>query len=311
MNLNPGSFAMSATHTAELWVDEQHSANHTFQIAGADNRSPYVNDDLYTMDEDCVLDARDHRLTVNDIDPDFDPLIAPLAVPPVHGIVDVTEDGAFIYTPKANYYGVDGFTHEAIDPADMSGTGHVAVLVNPDNDPPTAFDDEFVFSPQAIGVDDTLRIPAPGVLANDVDPDLDLLIASDPTTLEPYEAVVVFMTDGSIEIPATTAVTREEPTASGDIYCTYEVSDGSARSNRATSRIRLESEWNPESNRTEGDPAGLSGHRVLSAWGVPRLARRTSFYRTEVRGCRSAPARHRVPVVQANEHSGRDPVLCR
>jgi hypothetical protein len=249
LDIDPTSFAMSGTYTAELWVGGQHSANHTFQVAGADNRPPFVNNDFYAIDEDSVLNAQDQPLTWNDIDPDVDPLIVQLVVSPAHGVADVTEDGRFVYTPNLNYYGVDGFRYEAIDPAGLSRTGDVTILVNPVNDAPTAVDDEFVFSSQDLGPDGTLRIPAPGVLANDVDPDRDVLSMADYTLPEAYTGSVTVSSDGSIvaivNLAASDALPDDRWTLTAgesvDLF-SYNTFDGTAKSNTATVRIRMESE---------------------------------------------------------------------
>jgi len=200
MSLDPGSFGTAGTYIAELWLGGEHCANHNFTMAGPGNRAPYVNDDVYTMDEDLVLEVKEHGVFGNDLDPDADPLTATLVEAPQHGSLALDADGTFAYVPEADFYGVDWFTYEATDPSGLSATGEVAILVNPVNDVPTAGDDVFdivisaaertwTITVAALGwsqlgtfVEDGvfIDIPAPGVLINDSDPDGDpLSIVSD------------------------------------------------------------------------------------------------------------------------------------
>ena len=57
-----------------------------------------------------------------------------------HGNVNVTADGAFDYSPNANYFGPDSFTYTVTDGV-FRATATVNVTVHSSNDPPVAGDD--------------------------------------------------------------------------------------------------------------------------------------------------------------------------
>ena len=222
LNLDSAAFGTAGTYTAELWLGGTHCANHTFQMAGSGNQPPFVNHDIYTMDEDFVLEEHEFPLTSNDLDPNSDPLMTTLDEGPYYGTLDLRSDGTFTYTPNANYYGVDWFTSTATDPLGLSGTGDVTILVNPVNDPPVANDDYARFTarsvdgdtewlietPQATwtqavpeGADGTpLIIPAPGLLMNDTDPDREQSVVSGATIPPGYQDALNVGADGSVEI---------------------------------------------------------------------------------------------------------------
>ena len=131
---------------------------------------PVAADDGYSVLEDQPLAVLAPGVLANDGDPDGDPLTAALRTPPAHGTASLSADGSFTYVPAANYFGTDSFTYAVADGTGGSAVGTVAIDVTPVNDAPVAADDGFV-----VGMDQVLIIPNPGVLANDADPDGDLL----------------------------------------------------------------------------------------------------------------------------------------
>ena len=70
-----------------------------------------------------------------------------------------------------------------------------------------------------LGTATTLCIPAPGVLANDYDPDGDPITAVSPT--QPANGYVILRSDGSLDY-------TPDPGFSGDDVFTYKASDGVA-----------------------------------------------------------------------------------
>ena len=66
---------------------------------------------------------------------------------PAVGEVKVTvvfnNDGTFVYTPAANFSGVDGFSYQAGDGSANSDVASVTINVAPINDPPVAVNDEY------------------------------------------------------------------------------------------------------------------------------------------------------------------------
>jgi VCBS repeat-containing protein len=74
---------------------------------------------------------------LNDSDPNGNLLTANLVSGPSHGTLTLLPNGAFTYTPNANFNGVDSFTYKANDGTYDSNVATVTITVNPVNDPPT------------------------------------------------------------------------------------------------------------------------------------------------------------------------------
>src|SRR6185295_8789841 len=89
---------------------------------------------------------------------------------PAHGTLTLNTNGSFAYVPASNYSGPDSFTYKASDGVTNSGVATVSIFVTPANDPPVAANDNFVTAKNV-----ALNVSAPGVLANDSDPDGDAL----------------------------------------------------------------------------------------------------------------------------------------
>jgi len=134
---------------------------------GSVNDPPVASDDGYTTDEDTPLAVGAPGVLANDTDTEGDALSALLAVAPSSGILDLSADGSFTYTPDPDFNGTDTFTYTAFDGADHSNIATVTIGVTPVNDPPDAVDD------QATTEEDQFVDIA--VLVNDTDPDGDTL----------------------------------------------------------------------------------------------------------------------------------------
>jgi hypothetical protein len=103
-------------------------------------------------------------------DEEGDPITALLVDGPAHGTVDLAADGGFTYTPEAGFAGPDSFTFQAFDGADTSpvATATIEVFTIP-----IAVADAY-----ATSIDTPLTVDAAnGVLANDIDPEGEPLIA--------------------------------------------------------------------------------------------------------------------------------------
>lgn len=107
---------------------------------------------------------------------DFDfrglPLTAILIGNPSNGTLTFNSDGSFVYTPNAGFTGTDTFTYQASNGVSRSLVATVTITVNATNQPPVANDDSYTTD-----VDTPLTVSAPGVLANDTDPNGDPLTA--------------------------------------------------------------------------------------------------------------------------------------
>src|SRR5439155_25423177 len=91
---------------------------------------------------------------------------APAATTP-RGTLAITANGAFTYTPAANYNGSDSFTYKASDGTAESNVATVTITITAVNDAPVAGNDT-----AATAEDTAVAIT---VLANDTDVDGDAL----------------------------------------------------------------------------------------------------------------------------------------
>ena len=109
------------------------------------NLPPIAMDDTYTTTEDMALTVTAPGVLTNDSNPNGDILTATLSSSPTNGVVQLSHNGALIYTPNLEFNGVDTFIYQiqdGIDPAlgywsfndglnptsDDSGHGHDGVL---------------------------------------------------------------------------------------------------------------------------------------------------------------------------------------
>ena len=156
----------------------------------ANELPPMAVADAYAIDEDSTLVIDASGVLANDSDADGDSLVANLVTGPQHGVVTLNADGSFVYTPEANFTGIDGFSYLANDGTLESDAANVTIDVQAVADAPVAVNDVY-----AIDEDTTLVIDASGVLANDSDADGDSLVANLVTG--PQHGVVTLNADGS------------------------------------------------------------------------------------------------------------------
>ena len=145
------------------------------------NDAPVAVEDAYTTDEDTVLTVLvADGVLANDTDVDGDVLTAIMVSNVSNGTLVLADNGSFVYTPVADYFGSDSFTYKASDGTLESDIVTVTIVINPVNDWVVANDDEYE---TMAGV--TLEVAAPGVLDNDVllDPNeiVSLQIVSHPS----------------------------------------------------------------------------------------------------------------------------------
>lgn len=98
---------------------------------------PVVRPDTYTLDEDTVLNVPAPGVLSNDSDLAGRPLSSSLMVGALKGTAVVGSNGAFIYTPKLNYFGSDSFVYNASNGA-LSAYTTVNLTILPVNDAPVA-----------------------------------------------------------------------------------------------------------------------------------------------------------------------------
>ena len=193
------------------------------------NDVPVSAEDAYAATEDEVLtvDATAGVLA-NDSDVDGDKLSVSLVDEPSHGTVTLAEDGSFVYTPEADFYGEDGFTYVASDGHVETEVASVTIMVEAVNDAPTTGEDAY-----SVAEDNTLTVEASeGVLANDTDVDGDSQSVS--LVSEPSYGTVTLAEDGSFGY-------TPEPGFHGEDSFTYATSDGQTESTETLVAIVVES----------------------------------------------------------------------
>ena len=180
------------------------------------NHAPVAGDDAYSTAEDTPLSMTLPGVLGNDTDADSDPLTALRMAGPTHGTVTLNSDGTFLYTPAANFNGIDSFTYLTNDGSVDSNVATVTITVGAVNDAPVAVSDSYTTS------EDTPLNVLTGILINDSDVDGDALTIV--KLLDPTHGTLTLNTDGTFQyVPAANY--------SGSDNFTYFVTDGSLNSN--------------------------------------------------------------------------------
>jgi VCBS repeat-containing protein len=192
---------------------------------------PKAYSDTYTTPKNTTLNVPAPGVLANDTDPEGDPLTASLLSSSQHGTVGLSGDGSFTYTPDVDYAGTDSFTYKANDGTNDSNTATVTITITSANTPPVANADTYTTPKNT-----TLNIPAPGVLANDTDPDGNPLTASLMSATQ--HGTVSLSGDGSF------TYTPDADYVGTDSF-TYKANDGAADSNTVTVTITVKETGSP------------------------------------------------------------------
>lgn len=135
----------------------------TINVTSA-NGSPVANADAYGTDEDMPLKVAAPGILANDTDPGGGALTAVLVTPPAGGTLLLDANGAFTYTPAADFTGAASFTYRALNALLSSDPTTVSLTVLPMNNAPVAANDSY-----STPMNGLLTVAAPGILANDTD----------------------------------------------------------------------------------------------------------------------------------------------
>ena len=212
---------------------ELNSNTATVTITVAPGGVPVTMNDSYIVDEGGTITVgAEEGLLANDSDPDDDPLTAVQVTGPSNGFLISSPNGSFIYLHDGSETIRDSFTYVASDGFFESDPATVTINVIPINDPPVAANDSYVFN-----AGDTFQVPAPGVLANDIDAENRPLA---PVLLgQPSKGTLALDFDGSFDY-------LPDINFEGSDSFTYQATDGELLSNTATVTITVVAAEIPE-----------------------------------------------------------------
>lgn len=196
----------------------------TLQVGQVSN--PVAGNDQYqTPQGQTLVVTAANGVLKNDTNTAGGTLSAVLVDEPLHGDLVLGDDGAFSYTPDANFSGTDTFTYLATNGELDSNVATVTITVTPVNRPPVAGDDEYITD------EDELLDPLDGVLFNDSDPDDDTLTVR--LIAGPTHGTLDLETDGTFTyMPAADY--------HGSDSFRYVANDGQVDSNQATVTIGVQ-----------------------------------------------------------------------
>ena len=161
--------------------------------------------------------------TVNDSDPDGDPLTVTAVSDPANGTAALNGDGTVTYTPDPDFAGTDAFTYTVADGRGGTATATVTVTVTEVNDAPRAAADT-VSTPE----DTVVTLDPRG---NDSDPDGDPLTVTGVGVAA--HGVAVVNGDGTVTY-------RPADGYSGTDTFTYTVADGRGGTATATVTVTVD-----------------------------------------------------------------------
>jgi uncharacterized repeat protein (TIGR01451 family) len=157
---------------------------------GVGQAAPAASDDAYAVHKNRSFSAPAPGVLGNDTDPNGLTLSAVLVAGPVNGTLSLNADGSFSYDPVNGYKGPDTFTYIACTPSPGLCSPPATVTLTVSNDRPEAPDDAY-----GVAEDGDLAVAAPGVMANDSDPNGDPLTSS--LASAPVHGALTLNTDGS------------------------------------------------------------------------------------------------------------------
>jgi len=192
------------------------TATVTIAVAAV-NDPPSAQDDSDSTDENTPVNI---DVLPNDSDPDGDNLTVQSVTQPDNGSV-INNGTDILYTPNADFNGVDIFTYTISDGSGETATATVAVTVAAVNDPPIAQDDSDSTDEDTPAVID--------VLPNDFDPDGDTLTVQSVT--QPA--------NGTVANNGTDVVYTPDAAFNGIDVFTYTISDGSGGTATATVTVAV------------------------------------------------------------------------
>ena len=259
-----GTLILNANGTFSYTHDGSATSTDTFFYRATDGFIPgntvsvtiYINDPPVAVTETIAVleagtattlnDGVTTSLLANDTDTDGDPLTAVLVTNPTEGTLTLNLNGTFSYVHGGGNLSSDSFTYSANDGKINSAPVMVSITVTGTNDPPVANNDNIIVPLN--GTATTLDNGQTSVIANDSDPDGDVLTAT--LVSSPSFGTLTLNPGGTF------SYTQNGTLNSGDSF-TYTVTDGTLSSAAATVNILLSCSPCTESI-IEGGPNGVS-----------------------------------------------------
>lgn len=238
------------TYTVADADGDEATATVSITVTAINDPPDAVNDTTNTTEDTPIV------ITVlgNDTDVDGLALTVTSTTPASHGGLTRNANGTITYTPESNWYGTDTFTYTISDGRGGTDTATVTVTVTPVNDQPSAYNNSYT-----VVQGQTLTIPAPGILADDSDPDGDTLTASAITA--PGSGSLSVNSDGSFSYGSSAAF-------SGPVSFQYRATDPSGAFATATVTITVTpivpTAVNDSYVATYGQPLNIGTPGVLS-----------------------------------------------
>lgn len=189
----------SFTYTASDGLAASNTATVAITV-DAVNDAAVALSDAYSTSEETQLVVTAPGILANDTDPEGSALTAVLVSGPTNGTLTLNADGSFTYTPAFNFDGTDSFSYRAFDGTTLGNTVAVSISVTGSNDPPIAGADAYTATEDTV-----LVVGAPGVLANDTDPEGSALTAT--LVVAPTHGSLSLNADGSFSYTPTAGYT--------------------------------------------------------------------------------------------------------
>ncbi len=218
--------------------------------------APTARNDTYVTPLSTTLSVAGPGVLGNDTDPNGKPLTAAALSSPERGALALNGDGSFIYTPDGAGPARETFTYQANNGEQPSNVARVEIRVGQTNHAPNAGDDNY-----NVNQGGTINVDAPGVLANDNDPDHDTLHAVLRTTV--IHGTLSLNADGSF-------VYVNDGASGADDSFTYVANDGIDDSREATVHIHVGANNRPpvavDDNYTVNEGGTLRASRRRASW---------------------------------------------
>ena len=243
----------SFTYVADDGAYDSDKATVTLTITPI-NDAPSAIADTFATGEDTVLTIPAPGVLANDQDVENDRLTGILLSGPAHGSLVLNVDGSFTYTPDSNYLGPDSFTYAASDGQLDSGPATVGITVLLAADQPVAVGDTY-----STDEDAALRVPAPGILANDTDAENEPL--SSILVAGPAHGTLTLRANGSFVFTPT-------QNFFGTDNFTYAANDGQLSSAAASVGIAVQPVNDAPSARNDGYAVDEGTVLAVSAPGI-------------------------------------------